>query len=271
MGTSSAIRRATAAAVLALGLAGSGNPSASRDTPAKRQVVVAELFTSEGCSSCPPADALLQQLATDSPADSVEVLGLEEHVDYWDRLGWRDPFSSAVFTKRQSEYEARVFRMGEVYTPQLIAGGSFQAVGSDAAAVRRAVAGAAARPSMTVAVSSVVAGKQARIEVAVDIPPPLENRTRADIVVAIAETGLVSHVGGGENRGRTLPHSAVVRSLAAIAPFASNASHAHARADLPLGSGWRIPALRAIAFVQDRATLQIYGAGSTPLIQDAGK
>src|SRR5881296_904459 len=91
-----------------------GTPS-----PAANALVVAELFTSEGCSSCPPADALLSTLVQQT-IDGVTVLGLNEHVDYWNRLGWRDPFSSAALTSRQSEYQARVFRDSNIYTPQLV-------------------------------------------------------------------------------------------------------------------------------------------------------
>jgi len=86
-------------------------------------VVVAELFTSEGCSSCPPADALIRQLADAQPLEGAYLIAFEEHVDYWDRLGWRDPFSSAQFTSRQTPYNERVFRSGAIYTPQLVVDG----------------------------------------------------------------------------------------------------------------------------------------------------
>src|SRR6516165_3499017 len=96
--------------------------------------VVVELFTSEGCSSCPPADALLAELATRS-----DLLALSFHVDYWDRLGWKDPFSSAMATRRQDRY-ARLLGLDAVYTPQVVVDGHWQTVGSDREAVAQAVA-----------------------------------------------------------------------------------------------------------------------------------
>ena len=118
------------------------------------RAVVAELFTSEGCSSCPPADELLRRLAREQFVPGVRVLALGEHVDYWDRLGWRDPFSSPGFSNRQSEYEARVFHKGSVYTPQLVIDGRLEEVGSDVTAVRRAIARAAQEAKATVGVTA---------------------------------------------------------------------------------------------------------------------
>ncbi len=92
--------------------------------------VIVELFTSEGCSSCPPADALLSQYVKNSPVPGVEVIALGEHVDYWNHNGWADPFSSAQFSQRQSDY-SNAFRLDSVYTPQIIVDGKAQLVGSD--------------------------------------------------------------------------------------------------------------------------------------------
>ena len=116
--------------------------------------MVAELFTSEGCSSCPPADALLKRLTHEQFIPGVRVLALGEHVDYWDRLGWRDPFSSPGFSHRQSEYEADVFHSGGVYTPQFVIDGRLQAVGNDVRGVRRAIARAAHDPKARVGVTA---------------------------------------------------------------------------------------------------------------------
>ena len=120
-------------------------------TPGRRPVLV-ELFTSEGCISCPPADNVLSDLVTRQPIEGVYVVGLGEHVDYWDRLGWRDPFSSPLFTRRQSEYDEKVFRSNRIYTPQVVVDGHAEAIGSDSDAVRRAIQSAAQRPDANVVV-----------------------------------------------------------------------------------------------------------------------
>jgi hypothetical protein len=134
-------------------------------------IVVAELFTSEGCSSCPPADALLRQLVIGQPVVGVEVLALGEHVDYWDRLGWRDPFSFAMYSSRQSNYDARVFHRNEVYTPQLVVDGRLERVGSDISAVHQAIKQAQA-PKAAVDVGAVRANdRDLQVDVHVNVGP----------------------------------------------------------------------------------------------------
>ena len=102
--------------------------------------VVVELFTSEGCSSCPPADALLQSLVDAQPIDGAQIIGLGHHVDYWDRLGWRDKFSSGASTARQQRY-ARTFNVDSIYTPQMVVDGRDEFVGSNRSAAWQAIVG----------------------------------------------------------------------------------------------------------------------------------
>ena len=125
--------------ILILLLAAASTRAAS---PAARTPVLVELFTSEGCSSCPPADALLRELVQETSKDWRRVFCLGFHVDYWNRLGWTDPYSSAKFSQRQQAY-ARAMKADRVYTPQMIVGGTRQMVGSSSIAVRTAIGDAA--------------------------------------------------------------------------------------------------------------------------------
>jgi len=230
---------------------------------ATRTLVVAELFTSEGCSSCPPADDLLRQLAQQPSSANVEVLGLEEHVDYWDRLGWRDPFSSAAFTNRQSAYAEQTFRSGSIYTPQLVVDGRFQEIGSDRAAVGRAITNAARLPKAVVIVESALPADAhvAHLSITVDRPPAIGDEV-ADVMVAIVEDGLTTDVLRGENHGRTLKHGAITRLLAAVGVLGQDHTWT-GTVSIPLAPAWKVSNLRVISFAQQRHSRHIIGAGAT--------
>jgi hypothetical protein len=234
--------------------------------PSGHAVVVAELFTSEGCSSCPPADALLSKLVHDQPLPLVEVVGLGEHVDYWDHLGWRDPYSSRVFSDRQSEYAARVFRTSGIYTPQIVIDGQYEAVGSDVNAIRRAIVHAANSPKAIVLVDATVqSDAQLLVHARVAPQPGVTLRGRADLVVAIAQDRLVDEVGRGENRGRRLAHSAVVRTLTALGSVEGPSPTMTASVMLSMAPDWKPRNMRAVAFLQERDSRRILGAGSVLL------
>src|SRR5215470_16941428 len=126
--------------------------SETPDVP--RTPIVVELFTSEGCSSCPPADAFLAQLEARQPVVGAEVIAIEEHVDYWDQLGWRDPFSSADWTERQRKYAA-VLGNGNIYTPQMVVNGSVEFVGSRERSGRSAIDQAAQQKTIPLTVTAV--------------------------------------------------------------------------------------------------------------------
>jgi hypothetical protein len=169
--------------------------------------ILVELFTSEGCSSCPPADALLAELA-----GRPEVLALSFHVDYWDRLGWKDPFSSALSTDRQQRYAA-LLGLATVYTPQIVVDGKWQAVGSNRASVERALA--SARDSRTeVPMLLALDHGRARIKLGAG---------NAELSGAVFLVGFdrrhVTAVRAGENDGRALAHVDVVRGLEEVAQF----------------------------------------------------
>ncbi len=237
--------------------------SVAMQASGSRTTVVAELFTSEGCSSCPPADELLRTLVATQPIEGVEILVLGEHVDYWDRLGWRDPFSSAAFSQRQSAYDAAVFRSQNIYTPQLVVNGTSQGVGSDRAVVERLIRASARQPHGTLTLTA-TPSRPSAIHVAIhaEMPAGLLRHGAADLVVAVTEDNLVSRVSRGENRGRVLSHGSVVRSLTTVARLdATDTSSADARL-ITVDAGWALRSLRIVGFVQEQGSRRILGAGS---------
>jgi hypothetical protein len=237
--------------------------------PSGHAVILAELFTSEGCSSCPPADSVLSTLVREQPLPRVEVVGLSEHVTYWDHLGWRDPYSSDAFTNRQSEYDDRVFHGGSIYTPQLVIDGKYQAVGSDVAAIRNAIVKAAGEPKRRVTVSaSLQADGRMHVRVQIDPQPGFAMRDRADIIVVVTEDGLTDDVARGENKGRRLTHSAVARTLTALGSIARGDEAYDREASFPLNAHWKRDAVRIVGFVQERGSRRILGAGSATLDDD---
>jgi hypothetical protein len=208
-------------------------------TPGQDPVpVVVELFTSEGCSSCPPADAVLARLEEKQPVPGALVIPLAHHVDYWDSLGWPDPFASSAATKRQHSYRGN-------YTPQAIVDGSAEMVGSRGTALESAIAEAAKRPHVKVVITP---GAQTG-EVAVTAPSVSDG----EIVVALVQTRARIAVPRGENAGRTLDHTAIVRDLK-IGP----------RATFTLPKGVAANDVRIVAFLQEQKSRRILGATQAP-------
>src|SRR5262249_44601560 len=163
-----------------------------------RPPVLVELFTSEGCSSCPPADAALAALARDPAFQAAEIVPLELHVDYWNDLGWADPFSAPEFTARQQEY-ARVFKSDSLYTPQMVIDGWVAGTASSAA-LRKGVQQAAEKEKVRLEVKVVSA--KTGLEVVVKPPPGVSGH----LMVAVSEDRLSTKVERGENKGLTLAH-----------------------------------------------------------------
>ncbi len=232
-----------------------------------RVPVLVELFTSEGCSSCPPADAALRELAAEQPVAGARVVALGEHVDYWNYLGWIDRFSSADYTKRQQEYRARAFPGGTIYTPQMVIDGELEAVGSDRRAVRRAIERAAAAAHASVTVASQPAADADRIQVAVDIrtDAQLGRSGPADVLLAVVEDGLETKVRRGENGGRTLTHDGVVRALETVGRLDADATTGSFRSSVALDPDWNRLRLHVVALVQERHALRVLGVGSADL------
>jgi hypothetical protein len=194
--------------------------------------LVVELFTSQGCSSCPPADRLLSKLAADGGLGDRAVAPLAFHVDYWNDLGWSDPFSSADWTRRQNDY-ARALHDDRVYTPELVVGGTAGMVGSNLAAVTSAIQNA----PQPAALNATATWTGQAVTVAATAPAD------ADVWVAVWEADTQTKVTRGENSGETLGGDRVVRRLARVA----TAGH-QATSVIPLDAAWR--AGGAVAFAQ---------------------
>ena len=223
-------------------------------------VAVVELFTSEGCSSCPPADNVLGKIVETSRKDGRRVFALAWHVDYWDRLGWTDPFSSAAATRRQNEY-ARAFNASGVYTPQMVVNGRTEFTGSNDGKAKAAVDAALSRRSeVGVTLQSLlVRGDRVTAKYELSATP-----AAANLVVALVERGLSTRVERGENGGRTLRHENVVRSFRVVPLKGADAARGDVELTLPHG----VDATKAslIAFVQDGRTMAVAGAAAQDLI-----
>jgi hypothetical protein len=236
-------------------------PRASQSPPSwdVRTPVLVELFTSEGCSSCPPADAFLQKL-DGQPIAGEEVIVLSEHVDYWNHIGWKDPYSARFYSDRQSTY-ARRLGLDSVYTPQIVVDGTGQFVGSDEALADKAFAKALNKPKVAVRLSSVSLGATnvllAHLETGA-LAASFGLR-EADIYVAVALNRAESQVSRGENAGRKLSHVAVVRSMVKIGTFRQGQTCEH-DVQLKLEPGTDTHNLRLIAFVQEVGQGRVIGA-----------
>jgi hypothetical protein len=261
---------------------------AAPPAPAKaaaRGPVVVELFTSQGCSSCPPADRLLSRLKRD-PRLAGAVIPLAFHVDYWNHLGWSDPFSSQLWSRRQDAY-AGAFHSNRIYTPQVVINGRTECVGSDEAQVMRRIREAlAAEPAGQVslgapvlsAAASGAPAPDARATGASSLTPgaPAVSTSGAPTSGPAAgaapgvESGLTTPVRGGENAKATLHDDQVVRLLVKALTLRPAAGGADAEriteVTLPLEAGWNRSALDVVAFLQDPRSLNIHGAASRPLL-----
>jgi len=210
---------------------------------------VVELFTSEGCSSCPPADALLAEIVKDAREHGRRIYPLAFHVDYWDRLGWRDPFADAAYSQRQQAY-ARAMRTEEIYTPQMIVNGSAAFVGSDRARsgkeIERAM-GKSAGVKLTVTVKTGDKASVLVVEYSLSKTP-----ANALLNVAVVERGLHSDVQRGENQGRSLRHDNVVRAFQTM-----NITTEKGKIELKVPASVQAKNASIIAYVQDRSSMGV--------------
>jgi hypothetical protein len=224
------------------------------DGPARRKAVVVELFTSEGCSSCPPADELLGHLRGTAAAGTAEVIPLGFHVDYWNYLGWKDRFSSSAFSGRQEAYAGR-FHLGGPYTPQMVVDGSEEFTGSSGRRAQEAIAHAATQPDEAQVELSLLSPGKIAVQV-----KGLTPGAAGDVMLAVTEDNLSTSVGGGENSGHVLRHAAEVREFRRLGQLKDGRFATETTLIPP--KDWKLNDVRVVVFVQALASGKIEGAAS---------
>ncbi len=235
----------------------SASPAAGKSSP----VAIVELFTSEGCSSCPPADALLRKIHLKQAPSGQLIVGISEHVTYWNNLGWKDPYSSPIFTQRQNTYASRLSPEGP-YTPQMVLNGRDQFVGSDGSALERALRDDTKRTHFDLRILTSrfsAAGVDVKFSFSGHTSRPL------DVVAVLTDDTDRSNVLRGENSGRLLAHVSVARSLTKVATVAGDAEKS---IHLSLPGGFQVaagPGHHLVLFVQEAHQGAIMGAATASL------
>lgn len=229
------------------------SPAKSAKVPGERQTVLVELFTSEGCPNCPPADKELAFLETEQPVAGADIITLGYHVDYFNDRGWKDEFSDAQYTKRQQLYSARLGAQN-LYTPQMIVDGQAQFVGNDQARANQAIIRAIAVEKPTV--TAVANGDTATVTVV-----GMGRHMAATAVLVIAEDGLSSKPNAGNNRGKTLSHTSVVRGLLPFGKVSEKTDEFRGSVKLPTSSAWKQGNVRYIVYLQEDMSGRIIASG----------
>jgi hypothetical protein len=252
--------------VVALVLHASGAEPTSKPGGGARTPVLVELFTSEGCSSCPAADEVLQSLAAEQPVEGAQIIPLGEHVDYWNQLGWKDAFSSAAMTSRQMDYAAAA-GLRSAYTPQMIVDGQSEFIGSNRGKALEAITAAAQARKGTILLNVRPDASAKTFALAVHAVisslPQLSRNDSTDVIVALTQDGVTSKVLRGENSGRTLHHAAVVRSLKRVGTISRDGdSIFDAMLAAPADVDGKLDALHVVVFVQERSSKRILAAAT---------
>ena len=221
--------------------------------PKPRSVVLVELFTSEGCSSCPPADRALKFLAEQQPVPNAEIIPLAFHVDYWDNLGWKDKFSSPTYSRRQELYVSR-FGLGSSYTPEMVVDGRAEFIGNDTGTAAKKISQAAADQKGTI--TATLSGDTVNVSI-----QNLPEHHPATVFLALAEDSLNSEIKGGENGGQTMVHSSVVRSLSTLGLIEKGTSSIEMKGTVPVIADTKPENSRLVLFVQDNVSRRILAVG----------
>lgn len=229
-----------------------GNNSDINQINDDRGFALVELFTSEGCSSCPPADELAIQLSKEYPGN---VYFLTYHVDYWNYLGWKDRFSSAAYTEKQKEY-ATAFNLNSIYTPQAVVNGKKEFVGSDQTRLRKTIMEEIkSKPVIDLSIGTKLTGNN----ILVSYKTQLSDRYLLN--VALVQLHAETAVKKGENNGRYLKHINVVREFHTV----SLSQKAEGQTDVKIPEGLSESEIKVIAFIQDKSTLKVLGVAETQI------
>ena len=221
--------------------------------------VLIELFTSEGCSSCPPADILLQSLDRDQPVPGAQLIVLSEHVTYWDQQGWKDPNSSSALTERQSSYEKSLGEK-EVFTPHMIVNGIHQLRKGNSEELKDMLEKAKDDQNIAVRVGEIKFDPANPTTLLAHIETNANLTTHnADVYLAVALDHVESQVLRGENGGKHLVHVAVVQQLNKVGKLPKGKSFSQ-DLQVKLNAGTDPGNLRVIAFIQESGPGKILGA-----------
>jgi hypothetical protein len=235
---------------------GAATPAHSQDKQeAPRTPVLLELFTAEGCSSCPPADDLVARLKKEQPIPGVLIVPIGLHVNYWNRQGWTDRFSSPDYTERQEDYRRR-FKLDDVYTPQIIVDGRAAFAANDVNQIYSRIADAA-RIAKPITINVDHAGD--RLKISAESAAPVN----ADLMLAVVEDNLQTEVKAGENGGRVLKHSAVLRNLKKLTSMKTTSWSKEI--GTPSGRDWKTADQQFVVFAQDRSNGAIVGLAVLPV------
>jgi hypothetical protein len=213
--------------------------------------VLIELFTSEGCVTCPPSDRVLAELEKTQPNPDAEIITLAMHVDYWNTVAWKDRFSSALYSQRQEIY-GRKFKLPTVYTPQMIVDGTKQFIGNNLNEANKMISESARSPKAKIEI--ILEQDNLKLQIS-DVP----KHTDATVFLAFAENNLSTKVGGGENRGRTLEHHSVVRELKPLGRIPATDSNFQIETKLQFHPDWKRENLKVIVFIQENLNRKILG------------
>lgn len=222
-----------------------------------RTPVLVELFTSQGCPTCPAADKILADLESSQPIAGAEIITLAWHVDFWDGFGWKDEFASPVFSQRQTAY-ARALNIGETYTPQMIVDGTTYFVGTKLDKATKAITDAAknSKPEINLSV-----GKE-KLKIGI---PNLPKHEQATVYVAMVQDNLSRKIGRGNNAGKTLLHTSVARDLRAAGSIPPDKRNFEIETFLQFQPEWKKDDLQLIVFVQENGSRKILAVSKTAL------